>query len=121
LPENIEENSVAYTGTHDNDTSLGWYQALDEAQGRHLHAHLETHLGEAHERNMPMDLMRMAMHCKAILAVVPMQDVLELDGQHRMNTPGTASGNWHWRFNWAQLTDGMRAQFAHVVNESGRA
>ena len=121
LPENIEENSVAYTGTHDNDTTLGWYQALDEAQGRHLHAHLVAHLGEAHERNMPMDLVSMAMHCKAILAVVPMQDVLELDGQHRMNTPGTASGNWHWRFNWAQLTDGMRAQFAHVVNESGRA
>jgi 4-alpha-glucanotransferase len=50
-----------------------------------------------------------------------MQDILELDGQHRMNTPGTASGNWHWRFNWTQLTDGMQAQFAHVVNESGRA
>jgi len=66
-------------------------------------------------------LVSIAMHCKALLAVVPMQDVLELDGRHRMNTPGTASGNWHWRFNWAQLTDGMRAQFAHVVNESGRA
>jgi 4-alpha-glucanotransferase len=121
LPENIEENSVAYTGTHDNDTTLGWYQALDEAQLAHLHAHLVAHLGEAHERNMPMDLVSMAMHCKALLAVVPMQDVLELDGQHRMNMPGTASGNWHWRFNWTQLTDGMRAQFAYVVNESGRA
>ncbi len=121
LPENIEENSVAYTGTHDNDTTLGWYQALDEAQLEHLHAYLVAHLGEAHERNMPMDLVSMAMHCKAMLAVVPMQDVLELDGQHRMNTPGTATGNWHWRFNWTQLTDGMRAQFAHVVKESGRA
>lgn len=120
LPANIEENSVAYTGTHDNDTSLGWYLALDEVQQQHLHAHLVAQLGEAHERTMPMDLIDMAMHSKALLAVVPMQDVLGLDGQHRMNTPGTATGNWHWRFNWQQLSAAMQTQFADSITASGR-
>lgn len=121
LPANIEENSVAYTGTHDNDTTLGWYEALDETQRQHLHACLGAQLGVAHQANMPMDLIRMAMHTKALLAVVPMQDVLGLDGQHRMNTPGTATGNWHWRFDWAQLSQAMQSEFALVVAESGRA
>lgn len=121
LPANIEENSVAYTGTHDNDTTLGWYEALDDGQKQHLHAHIHAQHGQDHVLAMPVDLMRMAMDSNAMLSVVPMQDVLELNGLHRMNTPGTATGNWHWRFSWPQLTEAKHKQFASIVASSGRA
>lgn len=121
LPANIEENSVAYTGTHDNDTSLGWYQGLDDAQRQNLHSQIQAQQGEAHTVAMPMDLMAMAMRSQALLAIVPMQDILALDGSHRMNTPGTASGNWHWRFNWSQLSDALQQQIGRSIAATGRS
>lgn len=104
LPHHIEENCVAYTGTHDNDTTLGWHQASDEQQRKHLHAYLQSSHSEQHELNMPKDLIDMVLKSNALLAIIPMQDILELDSSYRMNTPGTSTGNWHWRFNWQQLS-----------------
>lgn len=104
LPHHIEENSVVYTGTHDNDTTLGWYESSDERQRMHLHAYLQSSHSEQHELNMPKDLIDMALKSNALLAIIPMQDILELDSSYRMNTPGTSAGNWHWRFNWQQLS-----------------
>lgn len=116
LPQNIEENSVVYTGTHDNDTTLGWYQQADQRVKDHLHRYLDND-----QPDMPSALITLAFSTAAKLAIVPMQDVLALDGAHRMNTPGTIDNNWAWRFTWEQLTDKHQQQFKQVVYEAGRA
>jgi 4-alpha-glucanotransferase len=116
LPSNIEENSVVYTGTHDNDTTLGWYNTLDQYAKQHLHAVLNNDAP-----NMPNELVKMALATKANLAIIPMQDVLELDGANRMNTPGTMGNNWKWRFDWSQLTLIRKMQFAEEILATGRA
>jgi 4-alpha-glucanotransferase len=115
LPHHIEGNSVAYTGTHDNDTTLGWYQSSHERQRKHVHAYLQSSHSEQHELNMPKDLIDMAMKSNALLAIIPMQDILELDSSHRMNTPGTSTGNWHWRFNWQQLSVMQKENITAVI------
>lgn len=99
LPHQHETDSICYTGTHDNNTSLGWYQEIDEATRHHLHAYLGS--GEA----MPWLLIRAALRSVSTLAVIPMQDLLALDGTHRMNVPGTIEGNWRWQFSWEQLDE----------------
>jgi 4-alpha-glucanotransferase len=116
LPENIDENSVMYTGTHDNDTTLGWYQEVEEGARLHLHDYLQQATPD-----MPLALMRLALNSIAFLAVVPMQDILGLDGSARMNTPGTSINNWAWRMHWEQLTDDKISAFKQLVKESGRA
>ena len=115
LPQNIEPNSVVYTGTHDNDTTLGWYNALDDHQRYHLHAHLDNGTP-----SMPFALVETALACNANLAIVPMQDLLELDSTHRMNIPGTALGNWQWRFDWHQIKSGMQQRTAELIHKYGR-
>jgi 4-alpha-glucanotransferase len=116
LPQNIEENSVVYTGTHDNDTTLGWYQQADSNVKDHLHRYLNND-----QPDMPSALITLAFSTEAKLAIVPMQDILALDGAHRMNTPGTIVNNWSWRFNWEQLTDGHQQAFKQAVSDAGRA
>jgi len=118
LPHNIEADSVVYTGTHDNDTTIGWYSSMDERQLEHVHAYLREN--GKHEMNILEALIEMAMRSEANLAIIPMQDILALDTTHRMNTPGTSSGNWHWRFNWQQLTQQQKNLFKHLVASSGR-
>lgn len=115
LPENIEENSVAYTGTHDNDTTLGWYQAAPE----HVRNHVHHYLNQEHPE-MPLALIQLTFNSAARLAIVPMQDILGLDAHARMNTPGTIEGNWRWRMQWSQLSDEKKQSFRHLVTESGR-
>lgn len=115
LPHNYPENSVVYTGTHDNDTTLGWYHGLSDQEKHYAEQYL------AHPcQSMPYDLINAAMASVANLAVIPMQDVLELGSEHRMNTPGTTEGNWLWRFNWNQLTDERVHRLAHEVGLFGR-
>jgi 4-alpha-glucanotransferase len=127
LPENIEQDSVVYTGTHDNDTTVGWYAAMDERQLEHLHAYLREHHDQAYDQqneqqalNILNVMISMAMASKANLAIIPMQDILALDTTHRMNTPGTSSGNWHWRFSWQQLTPELKAFLSSEISLSGR-
>lgn len=115
LPENIEENSVAYTGTHDNDTTLGWYQAAPE----HVRNHLHHYLNQEHP-DMPTALIKLTFHSAARLAIVPIQDILALDSQARMNIPGTVEGNWRWRMQWPALTDERIHAFRHLIEESDR-
>lgn len=115
LPENIEENSVAYTGTHDNDTTLGWYQTAPEHVRNHLHYYLNQNTPD-----MPAALIKLALDTPANLAIIPMQDILALDSQARMNTPGTVDGNWSWRMQWPQLSEEKILSFRHCVEESGR-
>ena len=115
LPHQHRSDSVTYTGTHDNDTTLGWYQSLDQATQAHLH----SYLGESPEA-MPWLLIRTALQSVSELAVIPMQDILALDGQHRMNTPGTTEGNWQWKFDWEMLEDGTCQRLAHLNALYGR-
>jgi 4-alpha-glucanotransferase len=124
LPHNIEPDSVVYTGTHDNDTTVGWHSTMDDSQLEHVHAHLREHndqdLWQDQEPNILNALIEMAMKSKANLAIIPMQDILALDTTHRMNIPGTATGNWHWRFSWQQLTQEQKYLFKNLVESSGR-
>ena len=89
LPQNHPVNAVVYTGTHDNDTTLGWYSALDE-RTRH---NVDAFLGEQNLTNMPWPLIRVAFTSKAVLAVIPLQDLLGLGSEARMNTPAEPEGN----------------------------
>jgi 4-alpha-glucanotransferase len=92
LPHNYERNTVVYTGTHDNDTTVGWYRSLDEKTKRVVARYVP-----AGAKDIAGELTRHAWASVANLAVVPLQDVLGLDSRARMNTPGRATGNWGWR------------------------
>ena len=121
MPEKITENSVVYTGTHDNDTSLGWYQGLNESQKTIFQHYLQTHdYIEDDTFEMPLVLIQMALASNATLAIIPMQDILRLGSADRMNTPGTIEGNWQWHFAWSQLSDEMMQSFAHLIQQNRR-
>jgi 4-alpha-glucanotransferase len=113
LPDNHPESAVVYTGTHDNDTTLGWYTSLDERTREAVDRLTD---GET----MPHGLIRAAMGSPAKLAVVPMQDILGLDSSGRMNTPGTAQDNWRWRFAWDDLDLMTSARLIPLIEATGR-
>ena len=115
LPHNHEKNSVVYTGTHDNDTTLGWFNALNDHEKHRIYEYLGFS-----RTSMPFTLVGTAFGSVANLAIVPMQDILELGSEDRMNVPGTSSGNWAWRFKWDQLTEERSGRFAHLVRMFGR-
>ena len=115
LPHNYQPLAVVYTGTHDNDTTLGWYQSLPAEVRQHVDEYVPT-AGEA----MPWPLIREALASVAVLAIVPMQDVLNLGSEHRMNRPGTAEGNWSWRFEWSQLGEGTAERLKQLSVLYGR-
>jgi 4-alpha-glucanotransferase len=100
LPGNFSANSVIYTGTHDNDTTLGWFAGCSEDEIEHLSAHADLN-GD----NMPWPLIRLAIESDARLAVIPMQDLLSLGSEARFNTPGTIDKNWQWRMTGDEALD----------------
>jgi len=109
-----EVDSVVYTGTHDNDTTLGWYMSLDEGARHHVDEYF--HSDEA----MPWALIRSALRSVACMTILPMQDLLELDSSARMNIPGKKEDNWHWRFSWEQLPENLADKLKHLVGLYGR-
>jgi 4-alpha-glucanotransferase len=115
LPHNHETLDVVYTGTHDNDTTLGWYQSLDEA----ARASVLGYLGYPAD-SMPWPLVRCALASVALLAVIPFQDLLGLDATHRMNRPGIAAGNWRWQFQAAQVPDDLADRLLGLNRRYGR-
>ena len=98
-PRNILPCTVSYTGTHDNDTTLGWYRSLEENEQQHV---LEV-LGIDAEDQVVDAMITAALDSRANLAVIPLQDCLSLGSEARMNTPGTIENNWLWAFTWEQL------------------
>lgn len=115
LPHNCERRYVVYTGTHDNDTTVGWFASRPPEERAAVLRYLgvgQEDTGEIHWR-----MTRLALSTVAGLAVVPMQDVLGLDSSSRMNVPGEAAGNWEWRFNWDQL----RPEYARRLREMSRS
>lgn len=95
LPYFYPHNCVVYTGTHDNDTIKGWYKALDPEDRRFSVEYMDN--GDSKEDEIPWDFIRLALASVADLAVIPIQDYLELGGEARINTPSTLGGNWTWR------------------------
>jgi len=114
LPEHYVANSLAYTGTHDNDTTLGWYRSLDPGP----RAVVDRYLGG--DPPMPWAMIERVFASRANSALAPMQDYLGLDGRHRMNTPGRADGNWRWQFAAEQLTPALAARIRAAVEAAGR-
>jgi 4-alpha-glucanotransferase len=100
LPHNYDRNCVAYSGTHDNDTTLGWYQSLDAATQDHIRRYLNISGDQ-----IAWDLIRAAIQSSAHLAVFPLQDLLSLGSEARLNTPGAPIGNWQWRYHPHQLDE----------------
>ena len=92
LPGNFAEDAVVYTGTHDNDTTMGWFAAAEE----HVRDHAMRIL-DARPEDMPWALIECALASPATLAVIPMQDLLALGSEAKFNTPGTLENNWSWR------------------------
>jgi 4-alpha-glucanotransferase len=104
LPHAYPHNTVAYTGTHDNDTTRGWYATLPETQRRVLRGYLQ--LQPADNLDVAWDLLGLAWTSPAALAIAPLQDVLKRGSEARMNVPGRAAGNWDWRYT-ADRLDGL--------------
>ncbi|MCK5829748.1 MAG: 4-alpha-glucanotransferase [Methylococcales bacterium] len=115
LPHNHVKNSVVYTGTHDNDTTLGWFNSINDDEKRRIYEYLGFS-----SLSMPSVLVGATLASVANLAIIPMQDILELDSEHRMNIPGTSEGNWHWRFEWSQLSEDKAKRLHHLIKLFGR-
>jgi len=115
LPHNFSRNCVVYTGTHDNDTTLGWYNGLSRQQ----QLHVCNYIGCC-EDEIVTGMIRTAMMSVANTAIIPFQDMLGLDSVARMNIPGTATDNWAWRFSWDKVEHASWSDFADVVKRYGR-
>jgi 4-alpha-glucanotransferase len=98
LPHNHRANSVVYPGTHDNDTTRGWYATTDEKTRDHVRRYLRIGGQE-----IGWDFLRVAYQSVANLAIVPLQDLFTLGSEARFNTPGKSQGNWTWRYRADQL------------------
>jgi 4-alpha-glucanotransferase len=116
LPHNFEPGTVAYTGTHDNDTTVGWWQRASEAE-RHA---ARQYLGPQAEQEIHWAMIQSLSQSVARTLMTPFQDVLGLDGRHRMNTPGQAQGCWTWRFDWSEVNDLPAARLAAMTHAHGR-
>lgn len=110
LPHNYPQQCVAFTGTHDNDTAIGWYQSAPEVERDFIRRYL-ARSGD----DIAWDMIRAVWSSVAVFALAPLQDVLSLGPDARMNLPGTASGNWTWRMQPNVLTDHV-AQRLNEVN-----
>ena len=115
LPSLHGEQNVVYTGTHDNDTTVGWWAGTDAETRERVRSHLVDP-----DEAMPWALVRLAMHSTARLAVVPAQDLLGLGSESRMNTPGTDEGNWSWRASPGSFDEDLAARLRQLVAEGDR-
>jgi 4-alpha-glucanotransferase len=112
LPANHAESAVVYTGTHDNDTTRGWWDSLSDE---------DRAWAELDPDDPSWSLIGAAWSSRAVLAVVPLQDVLDLGTEARMNLPGTDSGNWHWRYEADALTPALAARLRTLTERNRRS
>jgi 4-alpha-glucanotransferase len=119
LPLHWTNHTVAYTGTHDNNTTRGWFEALPEGQKQLVRKYVGS--SAENSEGIAAALMRSAWPSPAELTIAPLQDILDLGGEARMNVPGRAQGNWRWR--WADPATSEEAfrRFAELTSRSGRA
>jgi 4-alpha-glucanotransferase len=115
LPHNHTQNDVIYSGTHDNDTTLGWYENLTQNHRQQLQQYCFNSPIE-----MPWLLIDLAFASVGRMAIIPMQDFLELDGGHRMNMPGTTDKNWVWTFSWDQVEPTLAERIRQMLSTYNR-
>lgn len=113
LPHNVAANAIVYPGTHDNDTTLGWYATAEKKETDYVRRYLSVD-----GREIGWDFIRAAYASVSRLAIVPLQDLLSLDGAARFNTPGVAAGNWQWRYSQAQI-EALQSGSAAYLSELG--
>lgn len=118
LPHNYQYNCIVYTGTHDNDTTQGWYQTLSQSEKNFFNEYLNN---QDHEiERIHWDLIRLALGSVAKLAVIPIQDYLGLDSEARINIPSTLGGNWTWRLLENEITDELLMKIRNLTKLFGR-
>jgi len=117
LPFNYVRNCVVYTGTHDNDTTVGWFEKANDYE----RSNLLSYIGGVAEDGVHWDLIRLALSSIANVAILPLQDVLGLGSEARMNFPSVAEGNWGWRFHMEDLTHESQDRLRHLTRLLGRA
>jgi len=115
LPHHWERAMVVYTGTHDNDTTRGWFEKASAVERRRALAYLG-----ATPESVPWAMLRAVHASVADLAVAPLQDVFGLGGEARMNYPGKASGNWGWRARRESFTPELAARLRELTELTGR-
>ena len=115
-PENVHPDTVYYTGTHDNDTTLGWWRALPDGARQQVMQQLGVHDPDA----VPDAMIATVLESRAALAILPLQDVLRLGSEARMNTPGTDNGNWTWRFAWDALPPDLASNLLEQLQKAQR-
>ena len=115
LPHNYIENTVAYTGTHDNDTTCGWWNSAPEHIRNYATQYLKTDGSHIH-----LDMMQALSASVARIVIFPMQDALGLGTEHRMNFPGKPDGNWEWRFSWNQVSPETTTTLLQLSRSSDR-
>ena len=119
LPHTWKDSTVGYTGTHDNNTTRGWFEGLSESQKKLVRDYVG---GSAEDRGgIAAALMRSAWPSAAGLTIAPLQDVLDLGTEARMNVPGRAQGNWQWRWSDSTRSDQAFRWLADLTSSSGRA
>ena len=116
LPHNYTTNAVVYTGTHDNDTTRGWYTSSDSDQLEFIN----KYAGISSSKSATWDLIRLAMQSVADTAIIPIQDYLDYGSAARINTPSTLGGNWCWRLIPGELTGELAAQMKEFAVLYGR-
>ena len=116
LPHNLYENCIVYTGTHDNETVMGWYRGLDRAARRQV----KEYLGITGRKNVNWALIRAALSSVAQTAVIPLQDYLGLGNEARFNTPSTLGGNWQWRMSGRDCTPQLAERIYQMTERYGR-
>ena len=120
LPHNYKDLCVVYTGTHDNNTILGWFK--NEASEQEINNLQKYAHKEISSRSICWDLIHMAFHSSAKIAIIPMQDLLELGDDARMNKPGTTgSKNWRWRLLPSALTQEVAKKLSDITVATERA
>jgi 4-alpha-glucanotransferase len=115
LPHRYDANTVVYTGTHDNDTTVGWWHSAQPHEKRAAAAVLG-----ADDKNVHWAFIRAAEGSPAVLCVIPLQDVFGLDSSARMNTPSLSDGNWGWRYKHGLLTNDAARTLAEIVETTDR-
>ncbi len=124
LPHNYHKNTVVYTGTHDNETIVGWYRNQDKKTKAFVQAYLDCtmeHISvEVEEKRIARKLVRLAMMSPADICIIPMQDYLLLDNSARINQPSTVGRNWKWRMKQESITPQLVREIAQLTEISSR-
>lgn len=123
LPVNYEENCVAYTGTHDNDTLRGWLEKLSDGEIAYVSEALsiDLHEGKCNCEELVYSIIRKLYASKANVCIIPIQDFLAAGSEARINTPSTIGGNWHWRIKGGMLTKGLSKKIKTLAESCGRS